>query len=63
MINVISIGDAAFTECSSLTSIEIPSGVKDIKEYTFSGCSKLKDVKIPDSVKTIGEYAFGVQIY
>ena len=36
---VTSIGSWAFSGCSSLTSIEIPSGVTSIGENTFYGCS------------------------
>lgn len=34
------IGDGAFLECSSLTSISIPSGVTSIGRLVFIGCSK-----------------------
>ena len=36
-----SIGDSAFQDCSSLTSIEIPDSVTNIWNWTFSGCSSL----------------------
>ena len=39
--SVTSIGDSAFRGCISLTSIEIPAGVKSIGLYAFSGCSSL----------------------
>ena len=37
-----SIGDSAFENCSSLTSIEIPDGVTSIGYEAFSDCSSLK---------------------
>ena len=35
------IGNSAFSGCSSLTSIVIPSSVTTIGSYAFKGCSKL----------------------
>ena len=39
--SVTSIGGCAFDDCSNLTSIEIPAGVKSIGEYAFRYCSSL----------------------
>ena len=39
---VFSIGDAAFSNCSSLTSISIPEGVTSIGERAFYNCSSLE---------------------
>ena len=50
--------DAAFYNCSSLTSITIPNGVTSIGRSAFSGCSSLTSVTIPNSVTSIGDYAF-----
>ena len=52
------IGEHAFSGCSSLTSVNIPSSVKWIGESTFSGCSSLTSVNIPSSVAYIGDCAF-----
>ena len=48
----------AFYECSSLTSIVIPSGVTSIGSDTFYGCSSLTSIEIPSSVTSIGGNAF-----
>ena len=53
-----SIGERAFSGCSSLTAVRIPDGVTSIGDSTFSGCSALTAVRIPDSVTNIGQYAF-----
>ena len=55
--NITTIGNYAFSGCSSLTSVTIPS-VTTIGNYAFYGCSSLTSVTIPDSVTTIGYYAF-----
>lgn len=55
---VVSIGSGAFEDCSSLTSVRIPSGVTNIEFSAFRGCKKLKSVTIPPSVTSIGGGAF-----
>ena len=55
---VTSIGDHAFDDCTSLTSITIPNGVTSIGAYAFSGCRSLTSITLPDSVTSIGNCAF-----
>ena len=52
------LGYAAFSGCSGLTSLTIPSSVTSIGESAFSGCSGLTSLTIPSSVTSIGESAF-----
>ena len=52
------IGDAAFQDCTSLTSVNIPDSVTTIGEKAFAWCDSLTSVNIPDSVTTIGTHAF-----
>ncbi len=56
--SVTSIGDYAFWDCSSLTSITIPNSVTSIGSYAFSRCSSLTSIIIPNSVTSIGYDAF-----
>ena len=52
------IGDAAFSDCSSLTSIAIPSSVTSIGDWAFSCCFSLTTITISNGVTNIGEHAF-----
>ena len=52
--SVTSIGDWAFDDCSSLTSITIPNSVTSIGNYAFLGCKSLTSITIPNCVTSIG---------
>ncbi|MBE7082281.1 MAG: leucine-rich repeat domain-containing protein, partial [Clostridiales bacterium] len=56
--NVVCIAVSAFSDCTSLTSITIPSSVTNISDSAFSGCTSLTSITIPSSVTSIGSYAF-----
>ncbi len=55
---VVSIGDSAFTDCPTITSVSIPNSITRISDDAFEGCIALKNITLPDSVKTVGEEAF-----
>ena len=52
------IGDSAFFDCTSLTSVIIPKSVTSIGSLAFLGCIRLTNVTIPDGVTSIGDAAF-----
>lgn len=55
---VISIGESAFWNCSSLTSITIPEGVTSIGDFAFDLCLNLTSITLPNSLTCIGSYGF-----
>ena len=56
--SVTSIGNRAFSYCSSLTSVAIGNSVTSIGNYAFYDCYSLTSVTIPDSITSIGNGAF-----
>ena len=56
--SVTSIGDGAFSSCSSLSEIVIPSSVTSIGDFAFYCCDSLSEIVIPSSVTSIGDSAF-----
>lgn len=52
------IAEEAFQNCSLMTSVTIPNGVKNIGAYAFDGCSEFASLTIPNSVESIGYFAF-----
>ncbi len=56
--NVTTIGIHAFSNCTGLTSIDIPNSVTTIGGYAFQNCTGLTTIDIPNSVKTIDYSTF-----
>ena len=56
--SVTSIGDSAFENCTSLTSVTIPDSVTSIGYSAFENCTSLTSVTIPGSVTSIDYSAF-----
>ncbi len=57
-VSVTEIGESAFENCTSLTSVTIPDSVTSIGFCAFYNCKSLTSVTIPDSVTSISESAF-----
>ncbi|MDD6003589.1 MAG: leucine-rich repeat protein, partial [Bacteroidales bacterium] len=55
---VTTIGQEAFLNYTSLTSVTIPEGVTSIDKEAFRNCTNLTSVTIPESVTSIGMDAF-----
>jgi hypothetical protein len=56
--SVTTIGERAFYNCDSLTSVEIPDSVTTIGEWAFYHCDSLTSVEIGNGVTSIGEKTF-----
>ncbi|MCF0219923.1 MAG: leucine-rich repeat protein [Muribaculaceae bacterium] len=54
---VVAIGEDAFSECTKLTSVELPETLQSIEGYAFYDTG-LSDITIPASVTKIAPYAF-----
>lgn len=58
--NVITIGEAAFERCDSLTAITLSNNLKVIENTAFSTCLSLTSIDFPASLTSIGDEAFFV---
>ncbi|MFA6860535.1 MAG: leucine-rich repeat domain-containing protein [Clostridia bacterium] len=47
-----------FKNCTSITTINVPSDLTKIGSYVFYGCTNLTNITIPNSVTSIGKCAF-----
>lgn len=52
------IANAAFSECDTIETVDIPDSVTRIGKYAFGECLSLKTVVVPDSVVEIADDAF-----
>lgn len=56
--DVVAISNAAFQNCSYLSSVHIEKGIKKIGAAAFKNCSSLKNIILPDSISTIPDECF-----
>ena len=56
--DVVAISNAAFQNCSYLSSVHIEKGIKKIGVAAFQNCSSLKNIILPDSISTIPDECF-----
>ncbi len=52
------IGDYAFYEARSVTSIELPDSVTRLGKYAFKKCTSLEEIDLPKDIDEIGEGVF-----
>ena len=52
--NIVSIGNGAFSKCTSLKELTWSDNLKSIDSQAFSGCKGLVNLVIPNSVDTLG---------
>ena len=57
-VNVVAVGNSAFSGFTKLETIKIPNTVSEIDKRAFENCSSLNNVVIPDSVTIIRGAAF-----
>lgn len=50
--------EAAFYDCDSLESINLPGGLQEIPKEAFYSCDSLVSLSLPDGILTVGEKAF-----
>ncbi len=55
---VTSVGEYAFSNCQSITSVNLPDSLTDIGPNAFNMCVNLPSIYFPKGVKTIGTAAF-----
>ena len=56
--SIVSLGDRAFSGCSSLSAIELPAGLESLGNYAFLYCSSLSAIELPAGLKSLGNSAF-----
>ncbi|KAL7713802.1 Leucine rich repeat containing protein BspA family protein [Entamoeba marina] len=52
------IGDFGFSECSTISTINLPSPLKSLGNYCFYGCRTLSTVNLPSSLTSLGDGCF-----
>ena len=58
LLSTADIGSGMFTNCTKLTTVSIPDGLKKLGYQAFEGCTLLENVKLPSSVVEINGSVF-----
>ncbi len=56
--SVTAISEAAFWECSNLTTVVLPDTIITIDDAAFRSCTSLTDINFPNSLESIGDSTF-----
>lgn len=56
--DITTVGDVAFSDCTTLIGITLPASVTEIGAAAFSGCSNLKKINLSDNIVSIEDEAF-----
>ena len=50
------VGQSAFEDCKALTSVQLGTGLINIRPYAFRNCTSLKSIDLPASVRVCSAY-------
>ena len=53
------LGTGSFQNCTSLSSIHLPSTIKTLGQVCFDGCSSLKEIHLPEGLTSLVGWTFG----
>ena len=53
-----SIGERVFSDCKSITSIELPEGLKEIKPTAFGNIENISEIVLPSTLEKMADCAF-----
>lgn len=56
--SITTIGVRAFQNSKLSGTLNLPSALTEVRDYTFAGCSRLKSIHFPDNLTRIGNHAF-----
>ena len=55
---VTTVGSCSFFKCENLTSVTLPSTLKEVQERSFLGCINLTAITLPDGLEKLWDMAF-----
>lgn len=59
---ITTVGATAFLRCKNLKSVNFPSTLKSVDDYSFAGCA-ISEIKLPKGLTTIGKSAFSCNTF
>ncbi|MBR3552897.1 MAG: leucine-rich repeat domain-containing protein [Clostridia bacterium] len=57
---ITTVGDYCFSQCTNLTSVSLPSSLREIGLQAFRQCTTLETIILPENVTYIGKSAFSI---